>query len=105
MKEVSAQTGSETDVVTVTNVDSVITVKSGGAELVSVDVKAVLSATEETVTVKFNRNTVRVICDGTAYEIDMTDLSDLGTLTLKLENGVLKIYDKAGNLIKEIASA
>ena len=105
MKEVSAQTGSETDVVTVTNVDSVITVKSGGAELVSVDVKAVLSATEETVTVKFNRNTVRVICDGTAYEIDMTGLSDLGTLTLKLENGVLKIYDKDGNLLKEVTSA
>ena len=105
MKEAAAQTGSTADVVTVTNEDSVITVKSGGAELVSVDVKAVVEATEETVTVKFGTNTVKVICGAAAYDIDLTGLGDLGTLTLKLENGVLKIYDKDGNLIKEVTRA
>ena len=105
MKEAAAQTGSTADVVTVTNEDSVITVKSGGAELVSVDVKAVVDATEETVTVKFGTNTVKVIFAGTVYDIDLTGLTDLGTLTLKIENGVLKIYDKAGNLIKEVVKA
>ncbi len=105
MKEAAAQTGSTADVVTVTNEDSVITVKSGGAELVSVDVKAVVDAAEETVTVKFGTNTVKVIFAGTVYNIDLTGLTDLGTLTLRLENGVLKIYDKAGNLIKEVTKA
>ena len=105
MKEAAAQTGSTADVVSVTNEDSVITVKSGGAELVSVDVKAVVDATEETVTVKFGTNTVKVIFAGTVYDIDLTGLTDLGTLTLKIENGVLKIYDKAGNLIKEVVKA
>ena len=105
MKEVTAQNGTDDDAVTVTNEDSVITVKSGETALVSVDVKAVVAAVEETVTVKFNRNTVRVICGASAYHINLTDLGDVGTLTLRLENGVLKIYDKAGNLLKEVTSA
>ena len=105
MKEAAANSNTADDAVTVTNEDSVITVKSGETALVSVDIKSVVSATEETVTVKFGTNTVKVICGTTAYDIDLTALGDLGTLTLKLENGVLKIYDKNGNLIKEIASA
>ena len=105
MKEVTEQNGTDDDAVTVTNLDSVITVKSGETALVSVDVKEVIAAVEETVTVKFNRNTVRVICGASAYHIDLTDLGDVGTLTLRLENGVLKIYDKNGNLLREIASA
>ena len=105
MKEAAAQSETDDDAVTVTHEDSVITVKSGETALVSVDIKEVVTAVEETVTVKFTQNTVRVICGETAYYIDLTDLGDVGTLTLRLENGVLKIYDKAGNLIKEVVKA
>ena len=99
------KSASTSDVVTVTNEDSVITVKSGETALVSVDVKAVLSETEQTVTVKFSENTVKVVCGDTAYDIDLSELGGVGTLTLKLENGVLKVYDKDGNLLKEIEKA
>ena len=99
------KSASTSDVVTVTNEDSVITVKSGETALVSVDVKAVLSETEQTVTVKFSENTVKVVCGDTAYSIDLSELGGVGTLTLKLENGVLKVYDKDGNLLKEIEKA
>ena len=105
MKVATAKSESTTDAVTVTNEDSVITVKSGETALVSVDVKAVVSETEQTVTVKFSENTVKVVCGDTAYSIDLSELGGVGTLTLKLENGVLKVYDKDGNLLKEIEKA
>ena len=40
------------------------------------------------------------------FDVDLSDLEVSGEkLTVKLENGMLKIYDSNGNLLKEIEKA
>lgn len=95
------------EVVTVLNENNVVTIKSGDKELVSVDVKPLLEDAGQQVTVKYSENSLKVVYGGeVVFDVDLSDLEVSGEkLTVKLENGMLKIYDSNGNLLKEIEKA
>lgn len=95
------------EVVTVLNENNVVTIKSGDKELVSVDVKPLLDDAGQQVTVKYSENSLKVVYGGeVVFDVDLSDLEVSGEkLTVKLENGMLKIYDSNGNLLKEIEKA
>ena len=92
---------------TVLNENNVVTIKSGDKELVSVDVKPLLDDAGQQVTVKYSENSLKVVYGGeVVFDVDLSDLEVSGEkLTVKLENGMLKIYDSNGNLLKEIEKA
>lgn len=95
------------EIVTVLNENNVVTIKSGDKELVSVDVKPLLEDAGQQVTVKYSENSLKVVYGGeVVFDVDLSDLEVSGEkLTVKLENGMLKIYDSNGNLLKEIEKA
>lgn len=95
------------EVVTVLNENNVVTIKSGDKELVSVDVKPLLEDAGQQVTVKYSENSLKVVYGGeVVFDVDLSDLEVSGEkLTVKLENGMLKIYDSNGNLLKKIEKA
>lgn len=103
----TVKNASSSEVVTVLNENNVVTIKSGDKELVSVDVKPLLDDAGQQVTVKYSENSLKVVYGGeVVFDVDLSDLEVSGEkLTVKLENGMLKIYDSNGNLLKEIEKA
>ena len=103
----TVKNASASEVVTVLNENNVVTIKSGDKELVSVDVKPLLEDAGQQVTVKYSENSLKVVYGGeVVFDVDLSDLEVSGEkLTVKLENGMLKIYDSNGNLLKEIEKA
>ena len=103
----TVKNASASDVVTVTHENNVITVKSGDKDLVSVDVKPLLEDAGQLVTVKYSESSLKVVYGGeVVFDVDLSDLVLSGEkLTVKLENGVLKIYDSNGKLLKEVEKA
>lgn len=103
----AVKNASSSEVVTVLNENNVVTIKSGDKELVSVDVKPLLEDAGQQVTVKYSENSLKVVYGGeVVFDVDLSDLEVSGEkLTVKLENGMLKIYDSNGNLLKEIEKA
>lgn len=103
----TVKNASSSEVVTVLNENNVVTIKSGDKELVSVDVKLLLDDAGQQVTVKYSENSLKVVYGGeVVFDVDLSDLEVSGEkLTVKLENGMLKIYDSNGNLLKEIEKA
>lgn len=103
----TVKNASSSEVVTVLNENNVVTIKSGDKELVSVDVKPLLDDAGQQVMVKYSENSLKVVYGGeVVFDVDLSDLEVSGEkLTVKLENGMLKIYDSNGNLLKEIEKA
>ena len=74
--------------------------------VVELDVASIKAEGASSITVKFEDDSVQIICDGVViFEADLSEFTASGEkLTIKFVDGVLKVFDSNGTLLKEFTN-
>lgn len=93
-----------TDSVKVTREEDTLVISSGEKSEIVIHMTELKAAATEPVRIQYNKGVLTISLSANAvYTVDLKDaLAADKALTVKLEDGVLKLYDKDGNLIQEI---
>lgn len=93
-----------TDSIKVTREEDTLVISSGEKSEIVIHMTELKAAATEPVRIQYNKGVLTISLSANAvYTVDLKDaLAADKALTVKLEDGVLKLYDKDGNLIQEI---